>query len=186
MNKQQFLAKLSSGLKHLPAAERQDILQDFEEHFSIGKESGKSEEQILATLGSPQQIAKDMLATYHLEKVENTATTGNIFRAVWAVIGLGFFNLVIVLAPFIALVALVFAGWVAGLAMVVSPILFIISVIQSPETFALFTLFLSLALCGIGLFIVMGMLLATRSLTNGFIRYLRFNVKLVQGGLKHD
>lgn len=186
MNKHQFLAKLSSGLKQLPAAERQDILQDFEEHFSIGKESGKSEEQILATLGSPQQIAKDMLATYHLEKVENTATTGNIFRAVWAVIGLGFFNLVIVLAPFIALVALIFAGWVAGLAMVASPLLFIISVIQSPETFALFTLFLSLALCGIGLFIVMGMLLATRSLTKGFIRYLRFNVKLVQGGLKHD
>ena len=62
------------------------------------------EEQIAGALGSPSQIAKEILATYHLEKVENTASAGNIMRAAWAVIGLGFFNLVIVLGPFIALV----------------------------------------------------------------------------------
>lgn len=97
MNKKQFLSKLESSLKSLPANERQDILQDFEEHFTIGLQEGKTEEQISTSLGSPHQIAKDMVAAYHLERVETKATFGNILRAVWATIGLGFFNLAIVL-----------------------------------------------------------------------------------------
>src|SRR5690625_1514933 len=100
MNKEQFLTELDAALKYISAEERQDILQDFEEHFAVGREEGKTEEEIAAGLGSPRQIAKEMLASYHIEKVETTATTRNIFRAVWAVIGLGFFNLVIVLGPF--------------------------------------------------------------------------------------
>lgn len=92
MTKEQFLRQLESALKKLPKAEREDILQDYSEHFSIGMEEGKTEEEIASALGSPHQIAKELLATYHVEKVEATATTGNILRAIWAVIGLGFFN----------------------------------------------------------------------------------------------
>jgi uncharacterized membrane protein len=52
--------------------------------------------------------------------------------------------------------------------------------------FQLFDLFVSLALCGIGIFIGIGMFIATKALMKGFIRYLQFNVSLVKGGLKHD
>lgn len=185
MNKEEFLAELDTALKYISAEERQDILQDFEEHFAVGREEGKTEEEIAAGLGSPQQIAKEMLASYHIEKVETTATTGNIFRAVWAVIGLGFFNLVIVLGPFIALLGILFAGWIAGISFIVSPILVIFDMIIHPGTFELFTLFFSMALAGLGIFIVIGMFFATRALMNGFVKYLKFNTKLVKGGLKH-
>lgn len=185
MNKERFLEELDTALKYISAEERQDILQDFEEHFAVGREEGKTEEEIAAGLGSPQQIAKEMLASYHIEKVETTATTGNIFRAVWAVIGLGFFNLVIVLGPFIALLGILFAGWVAGISFIVSPILVIFDMIIHPGTFELFTLFFSMALAGLGIFIVIGMFFATRALMNGFVKYLKFNTKLVKGGLKH-
>ncbi|MGY0693417.1 HAAS signaling domain-containing protein [Virgibacillus sp. FSP13] len=186
MNKEQFLKVLDKSLKKLPSDERRDIIQDFEEHFVFGLEEGKTEEEISATLGSPNQIAKELPASYHLEKVEATATTGNIIRAVWAVVGLGFFNLVIVLGPFIALAAVAFAGWASGIAFIVSPLLVLINAIIYPETFALFDLFFSLMLSGLGLFIAIGMFVATRKLIDGFIRYLQFNVKLVKGGLKHD
>lgn len=186
MNKEQFLKRLDSSLKRLSSDERQDIIQDFEEHFVIGLEEGKTEEQISDSLGSPIQIAKELLASYHLEKVEATATTGNILRAVWAVIGLGFFNLVIVLGPFIALVALVIAGWATGIAFIASPLLIFLNIVIYPGTFELFDVFFSITLSGLGLFIAIGMLTTTRALTNGFVRYLQFNVKLVKGGLKHD
>ncbi|AEP00309.1 DUF1700 domain-containing protein [Weizmannia coagulans] len=185
MNKKQFLSKLESSLKSLPANERQDILQDFEEHFTIGLQEGKTEEQISTSLGSPHQIAKDMVAAYHLERVETKATFGNILRAVWATIGLGFFNLAIVLGPFIALAGIIFSGWITGIVFLASPFLFLINILLYPETFTLFYLFVSIATCGIGFFVVIGMYFATRTLMQGFIRYLRWNVNLIKGGLKN-
>lgn len=188
MNKKQFLSKLDSSLKmkRIPSSERQDILQDFNEHFTIGIEEGRTEEQIATLLGSPKQIAKEMAASYHLEKVEGTATIGNITRAVWAIIELGFFNLVIVLVPFIALAAVIVAGWIVGIAFVASPLIILASSVIYPDSFELFNLFISMVTCGLGFFIVIGMYFATRKLIQVFVRYLRFNVKFVKGGLNYE
>ncbi|HLR67677.1 HAAS signaling domain-containing protein [Virgibacillus alimentarius] len=186
MNKEQFLNQLDKSLKNLSQKERKDIIRDFEEHFAFGQQEGKTEEEIAASLGQPNQIAKELLATYHLEQVEATATAGNVMRALWAVIGLGFFNLVIVLGPFIGLAAVVLAGWTVGVVFAASPLLVLFNAVIYPETFVLFDLFFSIALTGLGLFIAIGMYYVTRVLTSGFIHYLRFNVKLVKGGMKHD
>ncbi|WP_010098394.1 HAAS signaling domain-containing protein [Ornithinibacillus scapharcae] len=185
MNKEQFLAKLDNALKRLPSAEREDILQDFREHFEIGLGEGKNEEEIAESLGAPQQIGKEMVAAYRIEKVEETATTGNIFRAVWAVIGLGFFNLLIVLAPFVALVAFVISGWALGVSLVLNPIFYLLNVAIYPELFELYQLFFTIGLAGVGIFMIIGMYYVTRWIIKGFVRYLQFNVKMVKGGLKH-
>ncbi|WP_141432116.1 HAAS signaling domain-containing protein [Bacillus sp. 03113] len=186
MTREQFLKQLNSSLNRLSAEERQDILLDYEEHFTIGLEEGKTEKEIADSLGSPNQIAKELLASYHLEKVEATATTGNIFRAIWAVIGLSFFNLVIVLGPFIALAGAIIGGWAASVGLVASPLLVLISAVINPGTFEFFDIFASIMFCGIGLFIAIGMYFATKAVVNGFVRYLKFNAALVKGGLKND
>ncbi|MFD1739583.1 hypothetical protein ACFSCX_24170 [Bacillus salitolerans] len=186
MNKEQFIKKLTTGLQKLPQEEREDIIRDFEEHFFIGGMEGKSEEAISYSLGLPKQIAKELLATYRLEKMEESTTAGNLIRATWAVIGLSFFNIAIVLGPFIALVGIWFAGWATGLSFIVSPLLVLINALLYPVTFDLFELFLSLAFTGVGLFIVIGMLFVTRGLIKGFQRYLKYNVKLVKGGMNYE
>lgn len=53
MSKSKFLQQLNESLKPLSVKERADILQDYEEHFSIGLEEGKTEEEIVTSLGSP-------------------------------------------------------------------------------------------------------------------------------------
>lgn len=125
------------------------------------------------------------MATYYLEKVDNVSTTGNILRAVWAVIGLGFFNLVIVLGPFIALVSVLLTGWVLAVSFIATPLMVIVNLAVYPDSFQYFDLFFSIALAGLGLLIAIGMVYATRFVSNGFVRYLNYNVKLVKGGLKH-
>jgi uncharacterized membrane protein len=185
MNKEQFLAKLNDALKRIPSSEREDILQDFREHFEIGISEGKTEEEVANGLGSPQQIAKEMVATYRLEQVTESASTGNVLRAVWAVIGLGFFNLIIVLGPFIALAGFVLSGWLAGVSFIVSPILYLINVVIYPEIFAWYDLFFALFLSGVGIFIAIGMFYVTRWLFKGFVKYLNFNMRMVKGGMKH-
>lgn len=186
MNKEQFLKQLEPSLKRLSLDEREDILQDYKEHFAMGLKEGKTEEEIAASLGSPNQIAKELLASYHLGKVEGSMTTGNILRAIWAVIGLGFFNLVIVAGPFFALVGVIFAGWAVGVGFVASPLLVFFNSFINPGTFAFFDLFLSITLCGIGLFIAIGMFFVTKTVINLFIRYLKFNASIVKGGLNRE
>ncbi len=186
MTKDQFLKQLDSALHKLSRSERQDILHDYEEHFEVGLEEGKTEEQIAASLGSPNQIANELLTSYHLEKTETGAGAGNIIRAVWAAIGLVFFNLVIVLGPFIGLAGVIIGAWAAAAGFVLSPLLVLANAFINFGTFQLYDLFVSLALCGLGLFIMIGMFFATKALTKGLVRYLKFNVSLVKGGLKHE
>lgn len=186
MNKEQFLKLLNKGIKNLPEEEREDILRDFEEHFQIGLAEGKTEEEISRSLGSPKQIAKEMAAAYHVEKVEGKTTISNILRATWAVIGLGFFNLTIVLGPFIALIGILASGWIAGVSFTVSPLFALLNALIYPDTFQLFELFLSIAFCGFGLLMVTGMFYVTRSLSKLFIKYLKYNVNLVKGGIENE
>lgn len=185
MNKRQFLEELYSALIPLNSEERSDILRDFEEHFVMGEQNGEPEGEIAKALGSPQKIAKELLATYHIEKVETVTTTGNMMRAILAVIGLGFFNLLIVLAPLIALIGIMFSGWLVSASFIISPLLVVINSIYFTYKIPLFDVFLSITLTGVGIFIAMGMLYLTRLFSRGFIRYLKFNVDYVKGGVKH-
>lgn len=57
MNKQTYLAKLESLLSSLPGDERAEIMYDYDEHFMNGLADGKTEEEIIAALGSPERIA---------------------------------------------------------------------------------------------------------------------------------
>lgn len=185
MTKDQFLKVLSSGIQKLPKEEQDDILQDFEEHFQIGLEEGKSEEEIVKSLGSPQQIAKELVATYHIESFNEYKSVSNVLRATWAVIGLGFFNLTIVVIPFIVIASLILAGWLTSISFLVSPLLVLINGVIFPRTFEFFELFLSITLCGLGIFTTIGMYYVTRFFSNIFVRYLKFNVNFVKGGINN-
>lgn len=63
MTKNEFLQALYNHLSPLTPTERDEIIADFEEHFSAGLERGKSEEQICAELGNPYTCALQYLRT---------------------------------------------------------------------------------------------------------------------------
>ncbi|WP_201005205.1 HAAS signaling domain-containing protein [Paenibacillus glycanilyticus] len=186
MTKYNFLQQLEAELKLIPAAERADILHDYEEHFIFGLEAGKSEEEIAMALGSPAQIAKELLAGYHLKRASANSTAGSIIRATWAVVGLSFFNLVIVLGPAIGVAGVILACWAVALTLLASPLLVLIDAVFHPAAFILFDLFFSLFMCGLGILIGMGMLHVTKLAKKAAISYLKYNVALVKGGLKRD
>lgn len=61
MTKTEFLQQLYNHLLPLSQSERNDIISDFEEHFAVGLESGKTEEQICKELGDPYTCALQYL-----------------------------------------------------------------------------------------------------------------------------
>ena len=184
MTKQQFLTALEKALHKLPKEEKEEMLQDFEEHFAIGASEGKSEQEIIAALGSPQQIAKEATTSNSYDQTSTNMTTGNMMRTIWAGIGIGFFNLVIVLGPFIAILGLILSGWILGISLVSAPLLFIVNVILYPSSFELFELFSMIGLCGIGIFIIIGMYPVTKWIAYACTKYVQFNINFVKGGLQ--
>lgn len=94
MTKNQFLAELERQLYKLPKQEVEDILRDYDEYFQNAQFDGKDEHEVIKSLGSPKQLAKELLATYYFEEVQKSATFSNIARAVWAAVGLGFLNII--------------------------------------------------------------------------------------------
>lgn len=63
MKEKEYLDLLRYYLRKLPDNVIDDIIADYEEHFRLGKETGKSEGLIAAELGSPMEIARDFKAT---------------------------------------------------------------------------------------------------------------------------
>lgn len=102
----------------------------------------------------------------------------------WVVIGLVFFNVVIVFGFVVVLVGFILLVWVIGLCFLLFLILVFGEVIVYLSGFFFFNLFMVLVFCGIGYFIMLGMLVVMKLVIKGFVCYLKYNVLFVKGGLK--
>ncbi|HLR64048.1 MAG TPA: DUF1700 domain-containing protein [Pseudogracilibacillus sp.] len=182
MLKREFLKRLDEKMRPLPKSEREDIMRDIEEHFYFGLQEGESEEAIVSQLGSPEKMGKELVAAYRMEQVAEHRTARHVFQAVWAVVGLSLFNLIIVLGPFLALLGLLIAGWTAGGSFIITPILYSGMSLIYPPKFIWFEWFLSLALAGLGILMCLGMYQMTKLTIHAFMRYLHWNYRMVKGG----
>lgn len=68
MKKNEFLSELSNSLGSMPDADKQDVLNDYEEHFRVGMVDGRSEEDIAQSLGNPSAIGATYRVSAMLEK----------------------------------------------------------------------------------------------------------------------
>ena len=189
MTKSEFMESLSKALDAVAFLQKQEILADFEEHFSVGLSEGKTEEEISTQLGDPQQIARQFVLECRIEKAMEEPVTKNIFRAVFASVGLGFFNLVFILGPFIGVCAVLFSLFIAVFAIGLAGIVSITVVIASPVLGDIAYLgegldWLVVVLCSIGLtslsiLLVSPMLKLTKWFYKQTIKYLKFNMDII-------
>ena len=56
MNKESFLKGLSERLQVLNEQERQDLLEEYEQHIDLKIENGLSEEEAVRDFGTPEQL----------------------------------------------------------------------------------------------------------------------------------
>lgn len=193
MTKQEFINILTRSLAGLPSEDRGEILYDYEEHFRIGLGEGKTEEDIATSLGDPRTIARQFSANYHVLQAEADTSISNTFKAVLATLGLGFFNLVFVLGPFIGLLGVLFGLFVAAGAIIIAGVAVFAATlfgsfmpIAVDSTFLLFatpvaTFFLSIGLICLGLLFLIGDIYLAKYFFAGTVRYLKFNMKIIKG-----
>ena len=193
MKQTEFLKQLEKNLKNIPQSERKDILSDYQEHFEDGIASGRSESELAEALGNPKVLGKQLTANYHIKRADNGVSVEEIFRAILATAGLGFFNLVFVAFPFFgAIFFLIFliAGGIGAL--VTSIIGFFTSILSILiPSFAYHFTFLNVTpIAGLFLFILLTTMSILFLIGCGYlckwfyqltVSYLKININIIKG-----
>jgi len=192
MNKKSFLKELKTYLNSLPKSELDEIMYDYEEHFQIGIENGETEESIAATLGTPSNIARQYKAEYTIRRAETSESAPNIIRAIFASIGLGLFNLIVVLAPFVSVIAVLIGLFAISIGLTVGGFAIFITSVIGPistqyvnipaelTTNPIATGSLGIGLTCLGILFFIGNMMMGKGIYKVTVRYLKHNLAIIQ------
>jgi uncharacterized membrane protein len=121
MTRDDFMTRLRGGLAGLPAQTQAEIVADYDTHFTEGAAAGRSESDIAAALGDPDRLARELRAEAGLKRWEAERNPEAAAAAVFAVLGLGAIDVLVLLPILIGVVSVMCAiaiavifGFVAG------------------------------------------------------------------------
>ncbi len=200
MSQSEYLSELRRHLARLPESERADILRDQEEFFREAIASGRTEADVIGSLGDPKQLAKALIAEVRLTGLEsslNPVDSGNhgatigtqmgaTLRAVVAIVTLAPFNLIFVLGPFLGLLGCLVAGWAVGASFLIAggaAVFFLVTELMALSASGIahtasFLLAAGVVMFSLSLLALMAWISSwVASLT---VRYLRWNLDLIQ------
>ena len=113
MTRAEFIARLRTGLVGLPTATAADIVSDYETHFSDGVDAGRSEAEVAAALGDPQRLARELRAEAGAQRWHQEKNPSAAAAAVFAVLGLGAIDILILLPILMGVIGALFGVAIA-------------------------------------------------------------------------
>ena len=120
MTRQAFMARLREGLRGLPPQVQADIAADYEAHFAEGEAAGRSEADVAAALGDPGRLARELRAEAGLKRWEEARNPSSAAAAIWALLGLGALDILILLPILMGVGSAIFGIGVAVIAVFVA------------------------------------------------------------------
>jgi uncharacterized membrane protein len=185
MTRQAFMARLREGLRGLPAHRQAEILADYETHFAEGAAAGRSEEDVANALGDPGRLARELRAESGLKRWESERNASAAGAAVFAVLGLGAIDIMVLLPILMAV-----AGVVVGVGVAVIAVFFAGGVMFAAGPFSDFPGGAGAALLG-GLGLMAGatsigalLTIITIGLVNALVWYGRLHYRLLKPALE--
>jgi uncharacterized membrane protein len=109
MTRQEFIARLRAGLMGIPEAAKNEIAADYETHFTEGAAAGRSEADVAAALGDPDRLARELKAEAGLRRWETERNPEAAAAAVFAVVGLGAIDVLVLLPILVGVVSVMCA-----------------------------------------------------------------------------
>jgi uncharacterized membrane protein len=121
MTREAFIARLREGLRGLPPQAVADIVADYEAHFADGEAAGRSEAEVAKALGDPDRLAREIRAESSMARWREERSPSSAMAAVFAVIGLGAIDILVLLPILMGIAGALFgiavavvAGFFAG------------------------------------------------------------------------
>lgn len=108
MTRDEFMGRLRRGLVGLPTISAAEIAADYETHFEDGAAAGRSEAEVAAALGDPDRLARELRAEAGARRWDQEKNPSAAAGAVFAVLGLGAIDLLILLPIFMSVVGVLF------------------------------------------------------------------------------
>jgi uncharacterized membrane protein len=116
MSRQLFLGRLRAGLRGLPAGAIDEIAADYDAHFAEGRAAGRSETEVAAALGNPDRHAREIRAEAGLKRWEAERNPSAAANAVFAVLGLGAIDVLILLPILLSIGGALFGFFISAVA----------------------------------------------------------------------
>lgn len=188
MTKNDYLNSLRRELSGFSKEELDDVIRDQEEYINDAIASGRSEEEVIKSLGYSSSLARELKASHHLKSAEENkglfSKTESTMHVVFALCVLAPFNLIFVLGPFLAMCGALFTIWTLGLAFVVTSVALLCASLTTiffgPLIF-IGSLFGALALLGCSLLFDYGCYVVTLGFLKIMVWYSRKNLEFIQG-----
>ena len=119
MNRQAFIDRLRLGLSGLPPKAIAEAVADYETHFTEGLAAGRTEEEVAEALGDPARLARELRAETGLKRWEEERNPTSAAGAIFAVLGLGAIDILILLPILMTVAGTLFGLIVAAIAIFV-------------------------------------------------------------------
>ena len=116
MTRQAFIARLREGLRGLSPQIVTDIVADYDTHFADGAAAGRSEAEVADALGDPARLARELRAENTLTRWRDDRSPSSAAAAVFAVLGLGAIDILILLPILMGVGATLFGVAIAVIA----------------------------------------------------------------------
>ena len=113
MTRDEFLSRLKRGLAGLPVSSAAEILTDYEAHYDDGLAAGRTEAEISAKLGDPDRLARELKAEAGIQRWHQEKNPSAAAGAVFAVLGLGALDILILLPILMTVIGIMFAVLIA-------------------------------------------------------------------------
>lgn len=110
MNRETFVEKLRTGLRGLPQTTVDEVMADYEAHFSEGLQAGRTEDEIANALGDPARLARELRTEAGIRRWELERNPSSAASAIFAILGLGVIDIVLLL-PILLPVAATLLGF---------------------------------------------------------------------------
>lgn len=183
MKQNEFLNKLKIHLYNIPKDEQNRIIEYYSEIINDKIDDGQDEEQVIAELGSPSDIANSVIEDYRENENKNKLKpkkSASIGKIIWFT----------VLIPF-ALIAIVFLGAMIALFLLTSFIMVIGGLGYVVCSFALFAQFpvgvfqlgIGLTSCALGIFAGYGCNLLRKGFQKNIVKKIFDKYLKIYGGI---
>lgn len=111
MKQDAFIQRLRQALGSLPKRDVDEIVADYREYIGDALSAGRTEEDVIAALGEPEKLARELKAQANFRQWEERRSFGNLMRVVGSIAGLGLLHLVL-LVPFLLYMLVLTLGYV--------------------------------------------------------------------------
>lgn len=115
MTRAEFMGRLRRGLVGMPTAAAADIASDYEIHFEDGVAAGRSEAEVAAALGDPDRLARELRAEAGAQRWHQEKNPSAAAGAIFAVLGLGAIDILILLPILMSVVGVLFGFFMAAI-----------------------------------------------------------------------